>query len=128
MRSVLILILVFLLFMSSSCSHIKKLAWAVATNPYKKDKLSPDRGRKVYQKNCLSCHGENADGKGDVAKTLKVHPAHLVNDAKEHSDSVFAAHVAYGKSGSDEMPSFAEILSEKEIWDVTNYIYSLVKK
>lgn len=108
-----------------SCTHMKKVGWVLSSNPFPNSKKSVANGAKIYEEHCLSCHGERGNGKGELSSTFKVRPSNLVHIAKDRWDSTFAAHVAYGKSGNEDMPKFVETLKENQIWDVTNYIYSL---
>lgn len=91
-------------------------------------------GRKVYDRlECASCHG--VDGMGDGPSSLT-----LENDAEER---VWAANLTTGiyKGGSEPadlyqriangldgspMPSYSEEAKPEEIWDVVNYLRSLV--
>ena len=117
--------IILLLLFVSGCSHFQKAAWVFSSNPYADDPASAQRGKMVYQKQCLSCHGKSGLGDGPNSKNLKTTPANLIDLANNHWDSTFAARVAYGKSSNEEMPRFVDSLTEQEIWDVTNYIYSL---
>jgi len=43
---------------------------AARKNPIKFTEVSVDRGKKVFKTQCALCHGENGDGKGDLAKEM----------------------------------------------------------
>ena len=91
-------------------------------------------GRKMYEQlDCTSCHGVGGMGDGPSSLTLE-------NDAEER---VWAANLTTGiyKGGStpadlylriangldgSPMPSYSEEAKPEEIWDVVNYIRSLV--
>ena len=120
----LLLIFSFLLLLNG-CSAVGKVAWVFSSNPTKNSLQSLERGKAIYESNCLSCHGIDGRGKGPLAKELATTPADLIEIAQSRWDSTFAAHVAYGKTGNQEMPAFVDKLSKEEIWDVTNFVYSL---
>ena len=71
------------------------------------------------------CHGATAKGDGADAAKLKTRPSDLTLVASQKKDNIFAARVAYGVSTSAEMPKFSDKLTDQQIWDVTNYVYSL---
>lgn len=116
------------IFSFCACSHFRKAAWLLSSNPYPQDKASVLRGKSIYQEHCLRCHGKSALGNGPEVKELKTKPSNLVKISHHKSDSSFAGHVSLGKSTNDEMPAFRNTLTESQIWDVTNYIYSLPSK
>jgi mono/diheme cytochrome c family protein len=79
-------------------------------------------GKRIYDKTCVSCHGENGKvNKGvsfivnprDLSKTI-LYPEQLYKIIRD------GAHF-YGAS-SDIMPSFKSVLDEKELRSVTHYI------
>ncbi|MFV1982666.1 MAG: cytochrome c, partial [Thiohalomonadales bacterium] len=91
-------------------------------NPITSDKNSISRGQSTYKVNCMSCHGEDAKGDGPAGKNLKPKPANLVLMSGNHSDGDFAWKITTGKGA---MPPWKKVLSEKQIWDLVNYIQSL---
>lgn len=101
---------------------------------------SIERGREVYIKKgkCVECHGE--DGRGDGNKTQKdewgfpIFPAQLNkcwNFRGSRGDPYNPANifreVTTGLNGTP-MPSFAEVLSDEQRWDVANFVISLCPK
>ncbi len=91
-------------------------------NPVKPDELSLKNGERLYRIYCLPCHGESGKGDGPVAKKM-VPPQDLTSDyAKNLSDGYIFATIA---GGGLIMPSQKKGLSEKEIWDIVNYIRKL---
>ncbi|ETX26814.1 cytochrome c [Roseivivax isoporae] len=79
-----------------------------------------DAGQAVYEANCVSCHG--SDGMGADGQAARLSDNGGVAARRPHNVvRVLLAGVeprgAYGA-----MPSFAEVLSNQEISDVTNYI------
>lgn len=120
-------LILFLLFAVtfSACTASKKLAMISGDNPEENNPESVVLGKAVYSKNCISCHGESGKGDGKEANSLKTKPANLILIAKKKTANSLAANTMYGKGS--EMPAFKDVLSEKEIWHVANYVYSLGK-
>jgi len=92
------------------------------------------RGRDVYVKvQCWKCHGASGEGNGPSANTLKDEWGHKTRavDLTNVSDYHFATNVmdvfrifSTGLNGTP-MPSFQDVLSESERWDLANYVWSL---
>lgn len=94
------------------------------------------RGQAVYQKHCASCHGANLEGQPDWRKRL---PNGRL-PAPPHDDSGHTWHHAdellfrITKNGlapplapegyQSDMPGFAAILSDEEIWAALAFIKS----
>jgi cytochrome c551 len=72
------------------------------------------QGEPVYEANCKTCHG--SDGKG-AGGSIKRNVAQVADEAEEKA-------IRQILSGSDEMPSFAN-LSDQNIADVVRYLGSL---
>lgn len=72
-----------------------------------------ENGKKVFENNCLSCHG--AEGAGGSGPNLQK------SDVTEDREATLKKI----KNGGGGMPAFGDMLSEQEIQDVTEY---LVKK
>jgi cytochrome c6 len=82
-----------------------------------------------WEKQCLKCHG--ADGKGDtvMGKKLKVKD---YTDAKVQASFTDAEAIKLTKEGKKEgdktlMKSFADVLSEAEMKDLTDYVRKFKK-
>jgi len=82
-------------------------------------------GRLTYMANCAICHGVNGDGRGQRQEGMNPPPADLT--APPWSDKSSAPRI-YGviRDGvpGSAMPSWP-MLSDRQIWDVVAYIYSL---
>ena len=73
-----------------------------------------------FQKNCVTCHGEKAEGgrkevEGKRFKVPSLHEGH----ALEHSDDKLVLQIT---EGDEEMPAFKEKLSQQEIKDLVRFI------
>lgn len=80
-----------------------------ATNGQSRD--PNERGRKLYQQYCASCHGTDAKGGGPVAKALNVPPSDLTILAKRHGhfdrlrvENSITGELDVPAHGSSEMP------------------------
>lgn len=85
--------------------------------------LAQGDGERIYQRYCVTCHGEKADGKGPAARLFKPPPADLT--ASTRSDQYKAQIIrsgggALGRSAS--MPPWGQELDEKQIGAVVDYL------
>jgi len=103
-------------------------------------KESIERGRKVYLEKgkCVECHGPDARGDGNATQKdewgFPIRPADLHkcwnfrgNRRDPYNPKNIFREVSTGLNGTP-MPSFAEILSVEERWDVANFVISLCPK
>jgi cytochrome c len=96
-------------------------------NPVRFTELSVDRGKQLFQTQCVLCHGVNADGKGDFAGVYGVHPPDFTRPgvlSKRTDGELFFIIGA----GSEKMPGKHVQLSEKQRWDVVNYLRAVEGK
>lgn len=92
-------------------------------NPVPYEASSIERGRTIFLKNCVACHGPEGHGDGPVASKLTPKPPDLVAKMPgHHSDGDLAWKI---ENGRGPMPGWKDTLSANEIWDLTNYIKSL---
>ena len=95
---------------------------AQKTNPVPINKSSTQRGAKIYRGQCAACHGAKAAGDGEMADSFDPKPANLVMRLRNHSEGDFFWKISNGRG---PMPGFEDKLTEKQIWDVINFIKSL---
>ncbi|WP_038053561.1 cytochrome c [Thioalkalivibrio sp. ALJ1] len=88
-------------------------------NPHAADEASIRMGRDAYKAQCLVCHGEAGAGDGPQARALESRPADLREHAGGHTAGEYHWMI---REGSGEMPAFAGVLDDDEIWHVVNYI------
>jgi mono/diheme cytochrome c family protein len=83
------------------------------------------RGRDLYVRYCVLCHGEHADGRGVRSMGLDHQPADFTNRQWSGTDAPARAYRAIrdGVSGTP-MPSWSA-LSEAERWDLVAYLVSV---
>jgi mono/diheme cytochrome c family protein len=91
-------------------------------NPIPAERASLERGKKLFQANCVSCHDAQGRGDGPVAVSLNPKPADLTAMAGHHPDGDYAWKIANGRGA---MPAWKGSLTENQIWDLVNFIQSL---
>lgn len=102
--------------------------WAVPdqeerrANPVPPDKASLEEGAKLYKTYCASCHGEQGRGDGPASAGLTPRPPDLTHVTEHHRDGEVAWKIATGRGA---MPGWKNTLSEKQIWNVVNYLKSI---
>ena len=100
---------------------------AFLRNPIPRSTQSIARGRLLFTKNCVVCHGAEGRGDGAAAAALPQRPEDLSRIAPPpvFPDGVVAYRII---NGVNMMPAFKAALSENEIWDLLNFIRSLAVK
>ena len=99
--------------------------YADLSNPLPVSQANISDGEKIYQMQCLTCHGKAGDGDGPTGKQLLPSPANLAFTRRLPiaTDSFFFWTISEGGKPFDSaMPAFGERLSDKEIWQITHYI------
>ncbi len=96
-------------------------------NPVKPNAESVAKGKKTYVVDCALCHGDNGDGKGDLASDIKgVVDLTNADTLKTRSDGDLLYII---KKGKGEMPpEAADRIKGEEGWNLVNYVRSLAKK
>ena len=98
-------------------------------NPLK-DKYSVEiilTGKRSYQKACVYCHGEQADGEGLMKTSMIVLPPSLLTQKARDMSDAHLYHIIH--DGQGMMGGYyQQIRSEKDRWALVNYIRSLQKK
>ncbi len=95
-------------------------------NPIASNAASIAKGKMVYEKNCLVCHGASGTGDGVLGAKLKPKPADLTNkkEMSEYSDGEIFSMVSMGKL---PMPAFEKTVTKDDRWNVVNYVRTLAK-
>jgi mono/diheme cytochrome c family protein len=96
-------------------------------NPVPSDAASIEEGRKLYLRHCASCHGPQAKGDGSMALAGGT-PSNLVDEEWDHGSSDGEVFVVIRDGTSADMESYKDRLSEKQIWQVINFLRSLGPK
>ena len=90
-------------------------------NPYAGDAAAIRAGRRIYESNCLACHGINANGTGAV-------PSLKRGDTRSAPDGAVFWFVTKGDPNNSGMPAWGPVLSEKQRWQVVSYVKSLTNR
>jgi mono/diheme cytochrome c family protein len=95
--------------------------YATKVNPVKPTAESQARAKKQYGWDCAMCHGDNGDGKGDVAVDQKLPMRNYRDPAslKGMSDGEIFYIIQKGKGA---MPSEGDRAKPDEIWNLVIYI------
>ncbi len=95
-------------------------------NPTPNTPDSRRSGQELYEGKCASCHGMKGDGKGESGKGLKPPPSDFTDRhmMKEMTDGEMFWKITTGKP---PMPPYGKELTEKERWDLVNYLSSFAK-
>ena len=82
--------------------------------------------KNLFKTNCVSCHGDKGEGNGPAAASLTPKPKNLTSEiVQKQSDGVLFWKITTGKS---PMLSWKDALTEKQRWEIVNYIRQLRKK
>lgn len=92
---------------------------AQRSNPIPPTEASIERGEKIFESNCAVCHGGSGRGDGLAAVQLSRKPADLTVMIPMHPEGDIAWKIEHGRG---PMPAWRNVLSEKEIWDVVNFL------
>lgn len=120
-------------FLLLSMSPLLAAGLALAGEPakVKAPKQTPEMltaGKKVYETNCLTCHGEKGDGNGEVGKVLNPKPRDFTKEPMKQGgkpEEVFKS-ITEGVKDTT-MVAWAQ-LSEEDRWAVTYYVLTMVPK
>ncbi|MFY9611085.1 MAG: cytochrome c [Blastocatellia bacterium] len=96
-------------------------------NPIPSDESSIAEGRKVYLRYCASCHGPSGKGDGSMALAGGT-PSNLADETWDHGSSDGEIFVVIRDGTSSDMESYKDRLTEKQTWQLVNYIRSLSLK
>jgi putative copper resistance protein D len=94
---------------------------AVTLNPVPADQQSRARADALWKLDCEVCHGSEGRGDGVAAVALPRKPKDLTRIARPpiFPDGVLAYRIA---NGGVVMPAWKNVLTERDIWDLVNFI------
>jgi mono/diheme cytochrome c family protein len=99
-----------------------------AVNPVKPTAHSQMRAKAIYRMDCAACHGDNGDGKTDLAAAMQVTLGDWSNPktlAAKPDQELFKAI----RDGKDKMPPEAEGRARNdEVWGLILYIRSMARQ
>lgn len=96
-------------------------------NPVPSDAASIEEGRKLYLRHCASCHGPSGKGDGSMALAGGT-PANLTDESWDHGSSDGEIYVVIRDGTTSDMEPYKDRLTEKQMWQLVNYIRSLGAK
>ncbi len=81
-----------------------------------------ERGKKIYEGACMSCH--NWSGVADISPYATLTGARAINDpgGTNVAQIVISGSASASANGSPNMPAFGDAYSNQEIADVANYV------
>ena len=96
-------------------------------NPIPADQSAIEEGRKVFQRNCASCHGPSGKGDGSMALAGGT-PSNLTDEIWDHGSSDGEVFVVIRDGTTSDMEPYKDRLTEKQMWQLVHYIRSLGSK
>jgi mono/diheme cytochrome c family protein len=97
---------------------------AAAINPVPSTERSLERGRRIWARECVDCHGDKGKGDGPGAARLDQGVPDLREPAiAAQSDGALFFKV---KAGRRPMPGYREMLGDEDLWHVVNHMRRLI--
>ncbi len=93
-------------------------------SPLKRSSANVNNGKKLFDIYCAICHGEAGDGQGNLVKREKFFGVPNFKDRDITDGSIYYT-IYYGLNN---MGSHASQLTEKERWQVVQYVQKLKRK
>ena len=94
-------------------------------NPIADNTQSLSVSIEIFKVQCLMCHGKKGKGDGFAGVAITPRPADFTKSVVQNqSDGEIYWKLSNGRA---PMAGYKEILSEKELWGLVNYIRSLKK-
>jgi mono/diheme cytochrome c family protein len=102
-------------------------AVAYARNPIKPTADSQAKAKNLYQIDCAMCHGDNGNGKTDLATSMELTLGDWT-DPKTLADKPDGALFNMIRNGKDKMPPEGEARAkDDQVWNLVVYIRSFSK-
>ena len=108
--------------------YVHDLASAAGTTPLRGEQLSLAVGRRIYERECASCHGVEGRADTEVARVLNPPPRNFADPiamARVDDGRMYMA-IYRGRPGT-AMGGRGELLAPAEVIDVMRYIRTLVR-
>lgn len=112
--------------------------WALVAAIWRQNTRPEDlaAGRALYTRNCAACHGENGDGRGVMANSIKADPGQMAGHTNAGpadftraesmlgaSPALLQGKIVRGGMGTG-MPYWGPIFTEKQIWTLVAYLWT----
>jgi len=92
----------------------------------KKRASAAKKGAAIFKMRCVVCHGKSAHGDGPGSKALNPKPANLTSErVQQQTDGEIFWKITNGRNG---MIKWGPILSEKDRWNLVNFVRTLKNK
>ncbi len=123
----LVFTFVFLMFLKFSTNASANGVYAEPQAPAKISPEVQERAKKLYGFDCAFCHGENGDGKGDMAGDYagKIKDWTNPESLKGFTDEQLFTII---KDGKGDMPPEAKRAKTDELWAMVAMVRSFAKK
>ncbi len=100
-------------------------AYAGKANPLQNNSENTRAGQALFAENCASCHGTAGKGGGEAGADLDPKPPELqsmIGMPMADDGYLMWAVAEGGEALSTDMPAFKDSLSEKELWQIVQYM------
>jgi mono/diheme cytochrome c family protein len=97
------------------------------TNPVKPTAASQEKAKALYTRDCAMCHGDNGNGKTDIATSMGVTIEDWTDPKTLASKPDQALFDAIHKGKGEKMPAEEGRAKTDEMWNLVIYIRSLSK-
>lgn len=95
-------------------------------NPVAGIAAATKEGQELFNSQCVICHGPEGLGNGVAGASLSPHPANLTADSvQDQTDGAIYWKIT---TGNPPMASYKNVFSDRQRWDLVNYIRKLGKK
>jgi mono/diheme cytochrome c family protein len=99
-----------------------------STNPVKPTAASQDKAKKLYGQDCAICHGDNGNGKTDLATSMNVTLADWTDPKSLSTKSDQELFDTIRKGKGDKMPpEDVGRAKDADVWGLITYIRGLSK-
>ena len=95
-------------------------------NPLANNYMATKQGEIIFEKRCVSCHGDKGKGDGVAGIALNPHPHDLTLPMiQKQTDGALFWKITNGKS---PMATYQVILTNDQRWQLVNYVRQLSKQ
>lgn len=121
--------ILFVLFITNVLFQVNE--WVVPVekrtiqNPLINDEKAVVKGERIYAKICWSCHGIKGEGNGSAGASFTKTPMNFIAKSfQKQTDGEIVWKISIGRGN---MPSYSELLSENQRWQLVSYLRTFNK-